>query len=104
MGSGICVAIATIANAINAKVFPSLLSLLGFHGTFWLYSSVGLVMAGYGWATIPDNRGLSLVRIEEQMSGGGMAAEVKQEKSDTLTRRTAKTNVEKGEVEEEEGV
>ena len=25
------------------KVFPSLLSLLGFHGTFWLYSSVGIM-------------------------------------------------------------
>ena len=24
----------------HAKVFPSLLTLLGFHGTFWLYSSV----------------------------------------------------------------
>ena len=23
-----------------SKVFPSLLTLLGFHGTFWLYSSV----------------------------------------------------------------
>jgi len=43
LGSGICVAIATIANAINAKVFPSLLSLLGFHGTFWLYSTVGIM-------------------------------------------------------------
>ena len=73
------------------------------------------------------------VRIEEQMSGGKMAAEVMQvlipwvlvsfdisqrktiqptymiiyskEKSNTLTRRTAKTNLEKKEEEEEkEGV
>jgi len=70
LGSGICVAIATIANAINAKVFPSLLSLLGFHGTFWLYSSVGFVMAGYGWATIPDNRGLSLVQLLSRLRLG----------------------------------
>ena len=71
-----------------------MLGLLGFHGTFWLYSGVGLVMAGYGWWTIPDNRGLSLVCLailvlsemaifitgenrrtdaEEERSGGGLS-------------------------------
>ena len=67
LGSGICVAVATLANAINAKVYPNLLSLLGFHGTFWVYSMVGLGMAVYGWWVIPDNRGLSLVKIEDRI-------------------------------------
>ena len=67
MGSGICVFVATVANAINAKVFPNLLRGLGFHGTFWVYSGVGLGMAVYGWWVIPDNRGLSLVKIEDRL-------------------------------------
>jgi len=71
LGSGICVAVATVANAINAKVYPNLLNLLGFHGTFWVYSGVGFGMAVYGWWVIPDNRGLSLVKIEDRMLRNG---------------------------------
>ena len=49
--------------SIVCQVYPALVSLLGFHGTFWVYSGVGAAMALYGWLVIPDNRGLSLVKI-----------------------------------------
>ena len=97
LGSGLCVAVATVANAVNSKVqspasgqcnnvtmctsylcictagvptctsvlqvYPGLLGLLGFHGTFWLYSGLGLVMAVHGARVIPDNRSDSALPI-----------------------------------------
>ena len=110
LGSGLCVAVATVANAVNSKVqpassqcnikchyaylcictadvsifiytvcvrthvgctciyvlqvYPGLLGLLGFHGTFWLYSGLGLVMAVHGARVIPDNRSEPAFHIE----------------------------------------
>ena len=40
----------------TCQVYPVLLGVLGFHGTFWSYSVLGVVMAVYGAVTIPDNR------------------------------------------------
>ena len=67
LGSGLCVAVAHLANTVNAKTYPWLLGAIGFHGTFWLYSAMCLLMTVYGWWVIPDNRGLSLVKIEDRM-------------------------------------
>ena len=46
------------------QVYPGLLGLLGFHGTFWLYSGLGLVMAVHGARVIPDNRSEPAFHIE----------------------------------------
>lgn len=57
-----------------------ILRYIGFHGVFWIYSAASLAMAVYAYLVdscailsftplpqvIPDNRGLSLVRIEKQ--------------------------------------
>ena len=40
----------------TCQVYPVLLGVLGFHGTFWSYSVLGVTMAVYGAITIPDNR------------------------------------------------
>ena len=45
-------------------MYPGLLGLLGFHGTFWLYSGLGLVMAVHGARVIPDNRSEPAFHIE----------------------------------------
>ena len=43
----------------------------GFSGCFWFYSGCSLTMAVYAYLVIPDNRGLSLVKIERNREAGG---------------------------------
>jgi len=69
LGTGLCVSLATLANAFNAEFYHIVLHRIGFAGTFWMYSAVGLVMALHGWFTIPDTRHMSLARVEAVMSG-----------------------------------
>ena len=50
---------------IIVKTFPDLKSLIGLHGVCYLYASLGLINTFWSLCTIPDNRGLSLIRVEE---------------------------------------
>ena len=52
-------------SAINLKMFPELKNALGYFGMFGFYTSMGVVMAFWGLLTIKDNRGKSLVKVEE---------------------------------------
>ena len=47
----------------------------GFSGCFWFYSACSLAMAVYAYIVIPDNRGLSLVKIERNREGGNKLLE-----------------------------
>ena len=38
---------------------------LTFHGLFFLYGSTGIINCLWALKTIPDNRGKSLVKVEE---------------------------------------
>merc|ERR1712013_650437 len=40
-----------------------------FAGTFWMYAGVMLVLIVYGSASIPENKGQSLVKTEDKMAG-----------------------------------
>ena len=51
--------------AITVNFFPQMKKYLSFHGLFFLYGTVGLVMCLWGLKTIPDNRGKSLVKVED---------------------------------------
>ena len=51
----------------STKLYPFFLEELGFAGTFWLYAVVMLVLMVYGAASIPENRGQSLVKTEDKM-------------------------------------
>ena len=50
---------------ISVKVFPELRNLIGMPGLCILYSSVSVLLIIWGALTIPDNRGKSLVKVEE---------------------------------------
>ena len=52
-------------SAINLKMFPELKNALGYFGMFGFYTTMGVVMAFWGLLTIKDNRGKSLVKVEE---------------------------------------
>ena len=51
--------------AINLKVYPDLERYVEFHGAVLLYTILSLILASWGAYTIPDNRGKSLVKVEE---------------------------------------
>ena len=51
--------------AINLKVYPNLEKYVEFHGAILMYTILSLILASWGAYTIPDNRGKSLVKVEE---------------------------------------
>ena len=58
----------TLALGVGAtmlKLYPELKDIISFHGVFFFYSAMGIICALWGVFTIPDNRGKSLVKVEE---------------------------------------
>ena len=53
------------SGALSIKFFPQMKDYLTFHGLFFLYGVVGIVNCLWAMKTIPDNRGKSLVKVEE---------------------------------------
>ena len=49
------------------KLYPFFLDNLGFHGTFWLYGAVMGLEIIFGFISIPENKGDSLVITEDKM-------------------------------------
>ena len=49
----------------NVKSFPNLRYYLGLHGTFFFFAAISFGCCLWGLKTIPDNRGKSLVKVEE---------------------------------------
>jgi len=75
MGSSFTLCFAMIGNAVNSTFYPVIQRYAGFSGCFWFYSGCSLVMAVYAYLVIPDNRGLSLVKIERNREGGNKLLE-----------------------------
>ena len=67
--------------SMNVKLFPYLVSQLEFHGTFYMYACLQFTALLWAAYTVPDNRGLSLVKVEKNYE-----AEKSEEKksSDTI--------------------
>jgi hypothetical protein len=49
-------------------LFQVLIANLNFFGTFYLYAGVSFAGLLWGLYQIPDNRGLSLAKVEEKLS------------------------------------
>ena len=47
------------------KFFPEMKHGMGLHGLFFFYGATGVISCFYGLMTIPDNRGKSLIKVEE---------------------------------------
>jgi len=75
MGSSCTLCFAMVGNAINSTFYPVIQKHAGFSGCFWFYSACSLAMAVYAYIVIPDNRGLSLVKIERNREGGNKLLE-----------------------------
>ena len=53
------------SGAICMKFFPEMKNGMNLHGLFFLYGALGVICCFYGFMTIPDNRGKSLIKVEE---------------------------------------
>ena len=53
------------SGALSINFFPQMKEYFSFHGLFFLYGATGLVNCLWALKTIPDNRGKSLVKVEE---------------------------------------
>ena len=62
---GLVESFALVFGALIAKFFPEMKHGMGLHGVFFFYGATGVVSCFYGLMTIPDNRGKSLIKVEE---------------------------------------
>ena len=53
------------SGAISINLFPQMKDYFTFHGLFFFYGATGLFNCIWGFKTIPDNRGKSLIKVEE---------------------------------------
>ena len=53
------------SGAVSVNFFPQMKNYMGLHGLFFLYGASGLASCLWGLKTIPDNRGKSLIKVEE---------------------------------------
>jgi hypothetical protein len=50
------------------KLFPTIHIAMGFHSLFWIYATVSLLGATFGFLFIPETKGKSLKEIESHFS------------------------------------
>merc|ERR1712156_550076 len=53
------------SGALSISLFPQMKDYLSFHGLFFFFGATGLVNCIWAMKTIPDNRGKSLIKVEE---------------------------------------
>jgi len=69
---GITMALARISETCSVLAYPHLVQALNFHGAFYFYAGTASLVMLWGIFNIPDNRGLSLAKVEAKMSSGKM--------------------------------
>ena len=62
---GLVYSIALISAVVALKFFPEMKQLMGLYGLFFFYGITGIATCLWGLKTIPDNRGKSLIKVEE---------------------------------------
>ena len=77
---GLVQAFSVASGAVCMKFFPEMKNLMTMHGLFFFYGASCIVSCLWGLKTIPDNRGKSLIKVEE-MYENKMDQEQKEEKS-----------------------
>ena len=62
---GLVEALTFASGALCIKFFPEMKYGMGLHGLFFFYGATGVISCLYGLMNIPDNRGKSLIKVEE---------------------------------------
>ena len=69
---GVTDAIYQAVGALTVKLFPEMKKIFGFSGVCYFYGIMGFLQFAWGALTIPDNRGKSLVKVEENIENEKM--------------------------------
>jgi sugar porter (SP) family MFS transporter len=67
-------------NLVVAITFLSLIQLIGTPGTFWLYSTIGIIAWVFVYFLVPETKGKSLEEIEMELRAGKHLQEMKNAK------------------------
>jgi MFS family permease len=67
LGIGLTISASLSCGAVNILMYSYLIEHLQFFGTFYFYATVQFVAVLWGFFMIPDNRGLSLAKVEEKL-------------------------------------
>jgi Sugar (and other) transporter len=65
---GVTLCLARCLETTNVLVYPLLVESFNFYGAFFIYACSVLATTLWGFFNIPDNRGLSLAKVEEKFS------------------------------------
>lgn len=70
LGIGIAVFFLWMMNGVVALFFPTLVSGVGITGSFFLFAAVGALSLLFVWRFVPETRGVSLEKLEEDVTTG----------------------------------
>lgn len=63
---GITQSVMLSVGAAGVKMFPDMKNAMGLYGVCCIYAFFSLLCTVWGFIKIPDNRGMSLVKVEER--------------------------------------
>jgi MFS family permease len=69
---GLTISAALCCSTANMLLYPFLIESFSFFGTFYFYAATAFVTMLWGVFNIPDNRGLSLAKVEEKFSSANL--------------------------------
>lgn len=70
LGIGIAVFCGWFTNGVLALFFPTLIDTIGITGAFFMFAGIGAVMLLFVVTQVPETRGISLERLEEDITSG----------------------------------
>lgn len=70
LGIGIAVFFGWFTNGMLALLFPSLVAGVGITGAFFLFAVIGLIMLIFVVTQVPETRGVSLEKLEDDVTTG----------------------------------
>jgi MFS transporter, SP family, major inositol transporter len=69
---GVAVFFGWLMNALLALFFPSLVAAIGITGAFYLFAGIGVVALIFVVTQVPETRGVSLEKLEEDVTSGAV--------------------------------
>ncbi|EWS80315.1 major facilitator transporter [Brachybacterium phenoliresistens] len=70
LGIGISVFFGWFTNGLLALFFPTLVENIGITGSFFIFAAIGVVALTFVWRFVPETRGVSLEKLEEDVTTG----------------------------------
>ena len=68
---GLCQSTFLATEALSIQFFPQIKNFMSLHGLLFMYGASALISCLWGLKTIPDNRGKSLIKVEEMYEEKG---------------------------------